>query len=357
MRWQSILSEAWRNLVTGTALAAPLSLLVGAVCGILVGIDLGATSAISIAGQQFQQAAANVMGYQAPGRISAVACEALNSSKGVEAGAIRRAPKDLVLSALPSSGVPTYEVTSGFPHVLYDGRHPIGGGLLVSRALADAIGLEEGETLSTLHGDAEVALIYDYPDDGRRPDLEYAILVPVVAETAFDECWARTWPQSDALVVLLRTTILPGNATEDSPNLLQVNQSLGNEFLGEERFADRPTRFLPLIGAALVFLLAFFGTRLRRVELAAARHSGMRLKDVWAMLVVETLGWIAVVVVIQLPLATWFVAQAASVDKATYIDLAARYCLMFGLFALSGASVGAAMIRERQLFVHFKARK
>jgi hypothetical protein len=115
------------------------------------------------------------------------------------------------------------------------------------------------------------------------------------------------------------------------------------------------TRFAPLAVAMTSGLLGFVAVRRRRLQLASARHAGVRVPPLLLQSVVETAIWTlaggAVGVVGVLALLT-----LSSPGEAGAV-------LPIGLRALSGAGatlLGAALatlsIRERHLFVYFKGR-
>lgn len=357
MRPASVASEAWRNVTSGTAQALQIAVLLGALTAAVVGVDLASISAISARAAAFHDAGGDILVIEAPGLISSRACESLNRTTGVIAGALRAATGNLVARALPSSSIPTFEITPGLAPILLDGA-AAPPGVLVSGALARALGLAAGGSLDSLTGSATVAAVYDYPDDGRRADFEFAAMLPVGSDRPFDECWARSTARSDDLAPLLLSTVVPQSGGQsDPPKIAQLNGSLGERFDGAGQFADRPTRLLPFMGAGLAFIVSFVATRLRRVELAAARHSGVAASEQWATVMLESLVPVAFAPIVTAPVVAWFVVHAPPTDLGTSLGLAVGYAGMLGLSALLGATIAVLLIRERDLFAHFKDRK
>ena len=357
MRLASVASEAWRNVTSGTAQALQLAVLLGALTAAVVGVDLASIAAISARAVAFHDVGSDILVIEAPGLISSRACDSLNGTPGVIAGALRPATQNLVARALPSSSIPTFEITAGLTPVLLDGA-AAPPGLLASASLAKALGLSAGGTLESRTGVATVAAVYDYPDDGRRADFEFAVMLPVVSDGRFDECWARSRASSDDLAPLLLSTVIPqAGGQTDPPKIAQLNGSLGQRFDGAAQFADRPTRYLPVMGALLAFIIFFVATRLRRVELAAARHSGVAPHEQWGTVALESLVPVLFAPILTAPAVAWFVVNAPETDVGRYLILAAGYSALLGLFALLGLSTAVLSIRERDLFAHFKDRR
>ena len=356
MRFASLASEAWRSIASGTSQAALCSGLLGCIAAVTIGLDLGAVRTIELGEAAFHAAGADILVIQAPGRVSPSACEALGSLPGVDAGALRRSASDLVARALPSSGIPTFDVSPGLSAVLLAGA-AASPGVLVSAAAAESLGLAPGDPLVSTAGELAVGGVYPYPHDGRRAAYEFAVLLPSRSAGAFDECWARPAGRTDDLAPLLLGTLVPSSDQQDAPAIAQLNPSLGRDFDGAGQFAQRPTRHLPLLGAALALVVTLALLRLRRVELAAARHSGVASRHQWAMALLETAVPVLVMPFVVAPVVAWIVLDVAPPDLPTYVLLAARGVVLVSLFAVAGTTVGALLIRERDLFSHFKERR
>lgn len=347
MRWRSIATEAWRNVASGAALTLPLAAVLGLLVAALVGFGSSETLSLTARAASFRDSGAAILILHAPGAVDGRACDALNGTPGVRAGALRAAPANVVGAALPDSSVPTYEVTGGLPDLL--GAVPNkGGGVLLSP--------EVESTLGNGLGHVEVAGVYEYPDDGRRADLGFAILVPTLASGAFDECWAETWPPSGELESLLRTSYAP-RASGTDLKVLQLNGTLGETFDGAAEFHARATRWLPLLGAAAAFLIAFAAMRLRRVELASARHAGVRLADQLAITLGESLAWIAATVAIVTPVVCAFLLQAPRADAPAHLHAALLTAALAVAAGVSGSSLAVLLSGEKHLFRLFKQRR
>lgn len=348
MRPSALVVEAWRNVRGGTALAGPLAWVLAVLVAVLCAAALGDTAALVARAAQYRAAGADVLIVRAEGGVDPVACEALSGTAGVESGAVRRAGDDLVAAALPGSSVPTWEVTGGVPALL--GADAAGAGILESREVASALG---GTTLATVLGPVPVAGVYDYPHDGRRTDLQFAVLSPTSSTTPFDECWARTWPPTPDLESLLRTTLL--DASADDVEVLQLNGALGAGFAGQELFAGRTTRALPPLACGAAAVILFAAGRTRRLEFASARHSGVRLADLWRIVMLEGAAWAVPVVLASAWTAA--VATARAADAPTPWWIAATIAVPALLGAAAGATLAVLPSRESALFAHTRARR
>ena len=232
-------------------------------------------------------------------------------------------------------------------------------GAFISREVADEFGIHEGkvrpETIDTDQGQAEVAGIYDYPADGRRPGLGYALLLPDSTEAAFDECWVASWPQTAEIRTLIRSasdTNGTGSTTEQ-PIVAQLNTRNGTFFDGPEQFNERITRLagpVALFGGAV---LGYLFVRLRRLELAAARHSGVRPVDQAAQLGIEATLATAAVWILSIPAIAY--ATRGSADYALII-IGLKPLLIAGITFITSASLSSFGTKEMHLYKYFKSR-
>ena len=354
MRWAALAGEALRNVTSGTALTLPLALVIGVLSAAIVAICGVDVAAIATRGQQYRDSGGHVLVVRAEGAIDASACAALASVGGVRSGALRRAPHDVVAAALPDSSVPTYEVTDGLAGMLAP-LSPGGVGVLLSAPAAQTLG--GGATLATTDGDIQVGGVYGYPADGRRTDLEFAVLAPTTSSAPFDECWAETWPPSTQLDALLRTTVVQGAGSNVDATLLQLNGTRGSSFDGEALFDARPTRYLPVAAALAGLLVVFAAARLRRIELASARHCGVTLVDQWLVLMIEGVGWMLGLAVLSVPVTAALVTRALPGDASAYLEPGIHTPLLAALGGLTGSTIAVLLSGERHLFRHVKQRR
>jgi hypothetical protein len=357
MRIAAKLTEARRNVLSGTAFTAQLSLLIGAVTAGLLVADFSTIAALEASAEAFRASGATVQTLSAAGSVSGEACDALESND-IRSGAIRTSKHRLEPAALPGGPVPTFEVTPGFADVMLKRQVSLDAGVLVSRSLAQSFDLSAGDILKTSQGRVRVSAVFDYPDDGRRPWLGYSVLVPTIASAAFDECWAEVWPQSAQLAGVLRTTVIPGGSANDQmPVIGQLNSTLGSGYSGATAFAERPTRFAPLTAGAIAFLAVVGAIRLRRVELASALHVGVIPNDLWSILLFESAVWTGATCVAIAPVVAYFTAAAPSADHPVF--LAGGLMMAAGAIVggLTGLATGTVLVRERRLFALFKERR
>ena len=351
MRWGAIVSEAWRNIASGAALAGPLAALMGTLCAVVIGFAAADVRGIAERAAEFRGSGAAVLILQAPGAIDPGACEALGGTPGVRAGALRRAPNDVAAAALPRSSIPTFEVTPGLVGML-DVAGAGAPGVLLSRAVADTVG---AGGLTAARGPVTVGGVYEYPRDGRRADLEFAVLAPTTSGEPFDECWAATWPQQPDLETLVRTSLVPIESTEVA--VTQLNSTHGAVFDGAALFEQRPTRWLPALLALAGGVTAYLAARVRKLELASARHSGVTLADQWITVALESVAWAVAAAVVAAPVICAFVARAAAVDRGSYLSLGVSSWALACAGGLVGATAAVLLGGERHLFDHAKARR
>lgn len=366
MRIVEVVREAWRDVLSGAGWALTAALVLAVLLAGIVGVRAVAVAADVRGARAYVAGGAATLVQRAEGRIDGRACDALGASDGVLAsGGLRRIDDGVVPAVLPRSEVPTYEVTRGFPRLLgsdADADTVVGGpaveaGVLVSASVRDGLGLERGGVLTASDGrSAPVTGVYAYPDDGRDPDLEYAVLAPVLDdERPFDACWATVWPQRDDTVPALRRTVLPatGAEGEDRPTVGQLNPRLGERFVP----AAAPTAAVPF-AAALVAGVAVGGAAVfrRRLALAADRHIGVGRSAQALGIVVQHTVWAAAAAVAAVGTAI-VVVRGLAVDDAVPIVLGAAAVAVVGTVgALLGGVVAVLSVRERALHRYFRSR-
>jgi hypothetical protein len=357
MRIRAVLSEAGRNLLTGTTRATTLALTLAAI-GTAVGVaEAAAIRDVLQDASAFRSAGASTMVIAAEDGIDGAACERLRGVDGIgAAGAIRSAPERLRLRALPSAPVPLSEVTPGFTRVLGIPDGTERAGLFLSEQLAGLVGRGTGERLWTAHGTVEIAGVFRYPADGRSPELEYAAVSPVPATGWFDQCWAEVWPTSTRTTQLLRLSLSASLPPGAEVTISQHNSTLGADFDGPGRFHDRVTSYAAVVGLLAGFALGYLAIRLRRLELASALHAGVPRGAQLLQVCLETGTWAVIAVLIGAP-AVWY--MALTVDDgahAAVVWLQARCLLGTAAGAVLGAVLATLLTRERHLFRYFKER-
>lgn len=358
MTLSGLFRESWRNVVSGTTTALGLAVLFGVfVVGLLIA-DLGTVKLLTDQAIEYRQSGASILTIAAPAQISGAKCESLGDIPGVRAAGAFRSPDSWVtLSAVPNSPLSIKETTSGFPSVL---NAEVGSpsGMYLSVDAADSLGLRLGEKVTTAAETSRVAGLYKYPDDGRRPGFGYVSLFVVNDQKPYDECWAEAWPAIASMPNLLLTTVLASSDTsgDEQPTLSQLNTTMGKSFDGPIRFDSRLTANAWMAGAVGGFLLGLVSIRRRRMQIASGLHSGVSRGNMYAMLVLETLSWCAIVMVWSAVVVLCFCYLSDLDDRLVTLALGAKIGIAAQIGALLGAVTGALSIREGHLFRYFKDR-
>lgn len=358
MRIAEVCREAWRDVASGASWAGTWAMVFGVLLTGIVGIrtvDL-AGDVRSAAAYVASGAATTVQ--RAEGRIDGRACDALASSEGVVAsGALRRVEHGAVAASLPGSAVPTYEVTPGMLRVLGAGASAERPGVVLSPSVRESLGTRPGEELVLVDGTtAPVAGSFAYPDDGRDPDLEHALLAQAVDDgRAYDACWVTVWPQRDATVQMLRRTVLAstGAEDEDRPTVGQLNPRPGAVFTPSgEVYVTVP------LGAAALSGVAVGGAAVlrRRLSLAADLHVGVPRSAQVLGTVLQHAVWAGVAVLAPVAVSA-VVTRGLPPDDALPIVLGACEVAAVGFIAtLAGGAAAASCVRERALHRYFRTR-
>ena len=352
MRWASILSEAIRNVNSGTtrAVLAAAALLV-----ILAGTVL--QDALAVQHVFIDQRAVRTGGgathiVAAPAGINGQQCLALRGLKGVVGTiALREVPARLDLLAYPHSKPALYDVAGGLAEVL--DAHPSGPpGVWLSEVMATRFG--SGPLAMADGSSAVVAGTFPYPDDGRNSQLASAALQPVPPFGRFDACWVTIWPHDDASLALLDTAIVPGteNATRQ-----QLNPTFGTPTPTITLLRTRSTRWLPIVGAAISAALGYTMIRTRRIELSLGQHLGVHGWQQRIQLGLETLCWAvpasALATTVALAITTAHTTAPETRWLLIHILVGVAACL---IATLTGSLAATLTIVERMLYTWTKDR-
>lgn len=355
MNAREVLSEAYRNVVSGTARALPLAILLAAIAAGLAIVDARSIIGIERKAADFVSSGSSVRVMVARGTTDAAACERLDTVDGVRsAGALREADA-VVLRAMIANPIPAYAVTPGLVEIL-GGTAAGPSGAWLPTGLAKTLGVKPGQELATTAGTLTVAGTYDYPDDGRDNRLTYAALLPQPATGRFDECWADVWPLSEERNNLLYSGLAVDTTTTDPVTIGQLNTSRGTRFDGVGEFAGRTTRWA-LPGCVLAgLLLGFVAIRIRRLEMASALHMGESRRAILATVLIETAAWaLGALVLAAAALAVGVTARNSADPVAVYlVDI--RGPAAAASATLIGAVSALFTVHERHLFAYFKNR-
>jgi hypothetical protein len=355
MKLTSIASEVWRNTVSGTGRVPLLASLVAITAGLAAAADVATVHAIQNDARAYISAGASTHYIMAENSIAAAPCEALNEYENVNASGALRESTDVVLDSLGAAPFQAYEVSPGFGDLL--NVAPGHGGVWISSIFADSLGVDVGATLKSEGRDLRIGGVFDYPEDGRDSRLSYAFVVPTTTrESAFDECWTRSWPESAETEGQLRSTLTyeANSGTEVSQS--QLNRSFGTKFDGGDRFSERPTRWAPLVAVIVAFLVGFASVRLRRLEYASALHAGQSRAALILTTLLETLIWAVLGSALAGAIIYLAAGHLAPLDMGWTPRLTLLPLLSVGAGAPLGALVGALLVRESDLFRYFKAR-
>ncbi|WP_146085102.1 hypothetical protein [Rathayibacter tritici] len=321
-------------------------------------IDASTISLLIRDADRFHNAGASVQTISVENGISGAKCESLNGSTELSAGAIRPADTNIVASALPNSALPTFEVSPSLIHLLMpkiDRDMP--GGIFLAQDVAETLGVVAGDSFPSTEGLARIAGVYSYPNDGRRSDLRYAVLVPISSRSSFSECWAENWPNSGDSLQLLRSTVtLEASTAGTAIDVSQLNSSLGRVNPAPALFESRATESAPLFVALASFLGLVLASGLRRVEFASSLEIGISRWGLLAIIVVETGASIIFALVVASAIALLLTMLVSAGLFFTFAQLFLRDLVMAASFALLGSSAGVMFTNQNRLYKYFKAR-
>ena len=395
MRLSSIASEAVRNIASGASRTI-IWFFALAVAGTL----FGGFEALTIIGQENTAAAriesaADVTAIVSPvSAIDGAACDRLTEAQGgpSAAGAMREG-EQIAPRSTPGRSIGSYEVTAGMIRLLAlssvtsssassatnashgspsssspassgqtssSANQPAAdaSGIWVSTALAHDFGWAKGSLLETDHGDIPVAGVFDWPNDGRDTRFVYALIVPASASAKpFAECWAKQWPQTDALDLLLNETAISGVADANTlPGVTQLNKSHDRRYSAASLYETRMTRVLPIAALAVGVVIGIAAVRRRRLEYAGALHCGQRKGAQLLTALCEMLITSGAAIAVTLPLLAALCWRLSPSDPATVFLAAVRSPATILSGALVATALAVLAVRESRLFRLFKAR-
>ena len=146
LSWRALLSEAWRDCLSGTARVGILTILATAMVGGIICADAFSLRSVSVEAASFRVHLGSVRILQAQGGIEGATCDALSRIPGVRAGAVRSVESGLTPLALPASSLTLYEVTPGIASLLgTTTADPTG--ILLPEQVAEDLGTPQGTLL------------------------------------------------------------------------------------------------------------------------------------------------------------------------------------------------------------------
>ena len=357
LSWRALLSEAWRDCLSGTARVGILTVLATALVGGVICADAFSLRSVSVEAASFRVHLGSVRVLQAQGSIDGATCEALSRIPGVRAGAVRSVESGLSPLALPASSLPLYEVTPGTVSLLgTTSADPTG--ILLPEQVAEELGTSQGALLPLVplaHGQAEVAGTYPWDEnDGRRPGYAYAALAPVPAMGTFDECWYESWPHSDDVDALVRSTLV--GSDDQNAQVLAMNPTRGTTFDAAGQLRHRPTWWAWIAASTIGVVVGASTTWWRRLEIASALHAGFRTSDTTFLQLCEAVSWVGCAFVLTSAICLTILSGAPPSDRSDLMRLVATEGICAASWTLIGVVIASTTIRERQLFAFFKGR-
>ncbi len=351
MNPHDLLVEAWRNVSTGTTRSLLSLAILGPLVLGLAWLDMEQVAAAQREAATYRDGGGATWVLASDGHVDGARCEALTGSPGVTtAGAMRSHPTPFIPRSTPRTSIPVYDITPGLAHQL-DPAYTTG--IALDTETATALGIRPGDVLLGRDGNAVVTHTYTHPNDGRDQVLAYALTRATTPTGTYDQCRLAQWPPDPATAsVLLRATLTPG-ADPARVRVSQLNPRLGDTLDAPQHFTDRPTRHAPLAAFVLAAGITTAVTRLRRLELAAARHLGLSRTDVVALLITET-------TLIGIPATLTATTAVAAYAATTHLDGLAPFGLRVLALALLGTLTGALLTAlattEAKLYQYFKTR-
>lgn len=348
--------EAVRNVGSGAAHALVLLL-----AFLAVALGLGSVATRGVVGvtadaAAFRDAGASVFRLDVPGGIDGATCDALAGVDGIDAAGATRAGDALRFALLPGLPVPYLDATAGMAALL--GAEPAvpGAGLVVAAGLAESLGVAtvpEASHLARADGAVVIAATFEHPDDGRDSTLSGAALGLAVGERPFDSCWVRFWPPTSNPLELLGVVVTGSGGVGEA---VQWNPTLGRTLDPEAAFRALPLAGLTLAAAVVAAALAVVGVRLRRLELASARHVGVARGDLTGIALAEVACWLVPGTVLALTAlgfaATW---RNPEPTLAAWLAGARVVAAAAGTWLLA-AGLATVAVRETRLVRYFQQR-
>jgi hypothetical protein len=355
MHAQEVFREAWRNIQSGAAKAAWLSVALILLVTLLSVAELSTVAALDQRARNYHDAGGSVRVLKVEAGIDPQRCDALPATSGIHSAGALRTVAPIGITSLAGITTPTFETTLGFQAILgLDAT--LDPGVLISEPLAKRWQIRAGDTLATDQGPMPVAAVFPYPeDDGRDSRLANAILFPSLEKGTFDECWADVWPSTAAFDSLIRASQGTGSG-QAAASVTTLNPRLGQVFTGADEYLDRITRFAPAAAGAIGVAIGLLGGTRRRLEYASSLHAGVSARHLTLISLVEATVWGGISALVATAIAT-LIARFGTplIANALYGHLLVTSGAAV-LGAVTGSLLVAASSRETRLFKYFKER-
>lgn len=355
MQARSVLSEIWRDIISGMARSVSLTICIFVIVTSCAGVDALQVISIERQANEFEDAKGDVSLVKSSNGIDGQTCNALSQGSRMQASGALRQNGDMTLSALPHNAITRYEVTDGFLNVI-DGTIHDHQGVWLPSTLAKKLGVSGASSLQTSQGKVRVAGVYDWPEDGRDSRLGYAVLVPVPAADAFDECWASAWPATDVSTEMRQSVYATSDPSQAQTGSL--NYANGETMDAYGLFASRLTRFAMPAGCLVTFALAFVYLRRRRLEIAGDLHAGaskpiILLQMLGEHMIPTLMGMIMAYSVLFILVR---LINPTPADTMPIFLLELHEGLLLPCATAAGILISTALIKENDLFKLFKTR-
>lgn len=385
MHARELLSEAWRNVTSGTTRVFLLGAMLTALLLTMIGADAVALRDLLREERAILTDSGATWAISAPGRIDGAACAALGRIPGVRGSvALRRDPDGLRLPALRGAEPSLFDAagdagaTFGAGATVRTGlRDPrrtepesppqgtpgdpgpsrteraSADGLVLSGALAERLHANKSRPLILEQADGSVAAvpvqqIVEIRDGDRGTSISVAAFAPVPASGYFDICYATVWPADARIEALLPAVAERGG--EESTEVSVLNPSARPAQSLRERATQRLTRPAAPLAVLGGLVLGVAAVRSRRTELALARQLGQSRRALTTQILAETTLWMGTACTISGLVITQVVLR--DVDAASAGFLLRDLLLTIGATAaatLLGAGVSTWHVSPRHL--------
>lgn len=368
MKFPSIVSESWRDIVSGTTRAITCAVILFAVALTACLFDLTSILAMQEQSRQWLASGAAIHIIAGDKQIDPADCNTLTQATGsserttahpiTATGALRQTGS-ITLSAMSSSPLDAWNATPGMADVLgISMTRQAATGVWISSQLAQTLHAREGDDLATAHGSMHIAGVFAWPDDSRDQRIAYAILIPTASSGPYDECWATITPDNPDAASLLNATAVATPGSAPATQTKQANAALGSNLDLAASYRQRATRTMLCATPITAMLIAIVSLRARRIEIADNLHMGLPRQDIWKTQAIETLAW-------SLPAllgaaAAIYPFTAIVSGRSNALTLTATQLPLLSA-ALATAQIGTLMamasIQTKQLFAFFKNRQ
>ena len=354
VRWP--MREAWRDVTAGVANPVLWFLVTVVILLGCCGSDALAVRGMADQAWAAREAGGDVLVVESTGGVDARACVGLDSLPGVTAAMALRGTDMVRPLALPEAPYSAVEVVGDMSAML-DIRG--GSGFDIPDQVGRQLGIGVGDAFRLDDGSGEtVSGVFAWPKDGRLP--QYASTVMVEApktelDAAFDACWVRSWPLTQATRDALIATVDKVDQSQGAaamPAVSSLNPTVGAAVPAAADYRGRMTRLLAVAAFSLCFAVGAAFVIQRRIPLALLRHFGATRPQVALQMMLEACAFAVPAVGVALGVCSLALAPAASgvVDAVgLMVDIALRGCaagmsgLLLGVCAASLTISAAAL--------------